>query len=96
MSFEWRPQRGALADAMAEKREFASFAEMVAFLQQDWSSFGAEVVNVKAEPYGHDARINWDTYLVTGELLHRDGSEKAVFGYTNGNPLDERSEQPQT
>lgn len=83
MSFEWRPHRGALADAMAEMRTFETFEDMASFLRDDWGAFGATPTNIAAKWYANDKRIGWDTYIVTGDLP--DGTH-AVLGFTNGNP----------
>lgn len=92
MGFEWRPHRGGLQDALDAKRTFDTFDDMVNFLRNDWAYTGADVRNVKAEPYGFDARIDWDTYIVSGELHYRAGGEdrveRAVFGFTNGDPAN--------
>lgn len=86
MAFEFRPHRGGLADAMAEKRTFETWDDLLMFLRDDWSEWYAEPRNVKAEFYCHDTRIDWDTWIVTGELHHPRGVERAVFGFTNGRP----------
>ena len=83
MSFEWRPHRGTLDDAMAEKRTFADFGEMVAFLNEDWGQYGVTVSDVTAKPYCFDERISWDTWIVTGAISN---GEHPVLGFTNGNP----------
>lgn len=85
MAFEWRPHRGGLAEAMAEKRTFDTFEDMAAFLRDDWGAFGASPTDIQAKWYANDERINWDTYIVTGTLP--DGTH-AVLGFTNGNPAD--------
>lgn len=91
MSFEWRPHRGGLAEAMAEKRTFESFDDLLMHLRDDWSEWHATIHNVTAEPYAYDERINWDTYIVSGEIRYtmkdKQRVEKTVFGFTNGNPF---------
>jgi len=93
MAFEWRPHRGALADAMAEKRTFETWNDLLMFLRDDWSEWYAEPKNVSAEPYGFDDRINWDTWIVSGEIHYNVRGEpkveRTVFGWTNGDPREE-------
>ncbi|AWN47122.1 hypothetical protein DK419_13040 [Methylobacterium terrae] len=76
----FRPQRGGLAEAMAEVRTIADRADLVAHLAATLGRCGVEVTDsmVKVEPYhGFDERIGWDTYIVTV-----DGWGPA--GFTNG------------
>lgn len=77
--FRFRPHRGSLADAMAEMREFATFEEMAAHIKAEWSHL-ADVRDIEVEPYHYDARIQWDTHLVTGAL---DDGKRVVLGYTD-------------
>jgi hypothetical protein len=73
----FRPQRGSLAEAMAEVREVKTRADI------DAIHHGWHVVAV--DPYGGiDKRIGWDTYIVTGRTA--DG-QVDVYGFTDG-PLD--------
>lgn len=91
MAFEFRPHRGHLADAMAEKRTFENWDDLLMFLRDDWSEWYATVSDVKAEPYGYDDRIEWDTYIITGAIHYtvrgEPKTERAVFGFINGNPI---------
>jgi hypothetical protein len=59
---KFRPQRGGLAESMAETIEFASLDALRSYLQETLPVW-VEAVEVK--PYGFDARIGWDTYIVT-------------------------------
>lgn len=65
----FRPQRGSLAAAMAEVREIADRADLVAHLAETHSDQAVEITDatVRVEPYGFDKRIGWDTHLVTVE-----------------------------
>lgn len=64
----FRLHRGSLEESMKTACEVNSFADINAIIAPD------KVVSV--EKYGHDARINWDTYLVR--------TEYGVAGMTNG------------
>ena len=77
--FSLRPQRGSLADSLAEARAFGSRDE----LQRHLAVAGhGEIVEVK--PYPHqgavDPRIGWQTHIVTT----KDAEGVVVVGFTNG------------
>lgn len=97
MAFEWRPHRGGLDESMAEKRTFETWDDFIMFLRDDWSRWYAEPRNVKVKPYAYDDRINWDTWIVSGEIHYKVGGEpeveRAVFGWTNGDPRAEAQDE---
>lgn len=72
MSFLFRPQRGGLAEAMAEVQEFADKAALEAFLEQRV---------VEAPWYSFDQRIGWNTYIVI--VKFKDGTSQPA-GFANG------------
>lgn len=58
---KFRPQRGGLAEAMKEVVELDGMDALKARLR----SLGWPDGYVRVEPYAYDARIGWDTYIVT-------------------------------
>ncbi|MGX5777016.1 hypothetical protein [Methylorubrum zatmanii] len=76
----FRPQRGGLAEAMAEIREIADHADLVAHLQTVFAPMWINVRDdmVRVTKYGDrvDTRIGWDTHIVTIEGW-------GVAGFTN-------------
>lgn len=73
----FRPQRGSLAEAMAEVREFDGSWEELRALMPPY------VVLVEVTPYGFDSRIEWDTYMVRGRLADASEDDLWVVGFTN-------------
>lgn len=75
----YRDHRGGLADSMDTVRKVSSRQELIDYLRRDLSAWKFEFPDeaVKIEPYGYDARINWDTYIVTVEGF-------GPVGFTNG------------
>ena len=75
----FRPQRGGLAEAMAEVMVFRSRTELISFLNEDLAQYSLKIDEDKfrIEPYGYDERIGWDTYIVSMD-------DYGVFGFTNG------------
>jgi hypothetical protein len=54
----FRPQRGSLADAMAEMCEMpATKVALAAHLHCD-------IGDIEVKPYAYDQRIDWDTFIV--------------------------------
>jgi len=53
----YRPQRGGLAESMAEKTFVLDFADLCTVLN-------ASEESVKLRPYGYDVRNDWQTYAV--------------------------------
>jgi hypothetical protein len=64
---KYRPHRGSLADAMAAVVELPDRAALIAHLAAELRPWGymVEDADVRVEPYGFDARIGWETYIVT-------------------------------
>jgi hypothetical protein len=63
-----REHRGSLDDSMATVREFSGTrAELCEIIRASWEpccpSFTAK--QLKVRPYHYDARIGWDTYLIS-------------------------------
>lgn len=77
MSHLFRPQRGSLAEAMHEVKEFdGTKAGLEAIV-----GYPIDVVKY----YGMDKRIGWNTYIVIGHIH----DETAVLGFTNGPLMEE-------
>lgn len=76
----FRPQRGGLAEAMAEVREISDRADLVAHLQTVfapmWINVRDDMVRVAKYGDGIDTRIGWNTHIVTIEGW-------GVAGFTN-------------
>lgn len=67
MKVLYRPQRGRLAEAMAEVKEFSSVDEMFKYLVKEHSIEGREAFEIDEiyiSDYGYDHRIDWKTYLI--------------------------------
>ena len=60
----YRPQRGSLADAMAELKEFSNIKEMLEYLAQDHKK-AFDVSDIYISYYCYDDRIDWETFIVT-------------------------------
>lgn len=71
----FRPHRGTLADSMADAVPVHSWHD-IAFL----TGFTVSAI----EPYGFDARIGWDTYIVLTDDM---ATPRQAIGFTNG-PLE--------
>lgn len=67
----FRPHRGGLAESMAECVEVNSLED----IRQAVLVRG----ELSARPYGYDARIDWDTYIITDGI--------GVVGFADG-PLE--------
>jgi hypothetical protein len=65
----FRPAYGSLVDAMDEKVTVYSRGDLARIL-------GVSTASIGMRPYGYDARIDWDTYIVT---VNGEG-----MGFTNG------------
>lgn len=77
MKILYRPQRGGLAEAMAEKKEFTSVSEMLKYLvEQHRNAFSIEDIYISY--YGYDERIAWETYIIT---VGRYGNEDYLTTY---------------
>lgn len=62
----FRDHRASLDESMDTVRAIADHTALVAHLAAALQPYGAEVRPdmVTVEPYGHDARIGWDTHMV--------------------------------
>lgn len=69
MTVLYRPQRGTLADAMAEVKKFSSIKEMCEYLVQDHGK-AFDVSDVYISYYCYDNRIDWETFIVTVARYH--------------------------
>lgn len=80
---KYRDHRGGLAESLATMVVVDSRAELVEYLRRALSPFFVSVTpdKVKILPYCVDARIGWDTHIVT-----IDGY--GVAGFTDG-PLED-------
>ena len=54
---KYRPQRGGLAEAMREAKEFQTIDEMKLYICDDWGIDASEITI--DEPHGNDDRIGW-------------------------------------
>lgn len=79
-SFLFRWHRGSLSDSMETVQEFASYAELLRFVQEDMEAWNVSVTTLTFEHSGIDDRIGWDTWLV----MH-DGH---CIGMASKNPLN--------
>ncbi len=77
-SFKFRPHRGSLPDSLAETVELESMTALVEYLNKT-SLWLVKLETLKVKQYCYDARIGWDTYLITDGI--------GVLGFTDGNPL---------
>lgn len=79
---KFREHRGGLEDSMKTVREFNTEEEFTSFIgdlaARDVSD-GSERVAVDIHYYGYDARIDWDSYIVSVPGF-------GVIGFTNGMP----------
>ncbi len=63
MKVLYRPQRGTLADALSEMKEFASVDEMFEYLMKDHKqAFNKNEIYIS--DYCYDNRIDWQTYII--------------------------------
>ena len=64
----YRPHRGSLAAAMRECVEVSGVADILDIINTQNAIFGVGPVGIEAiavEKYSYDARILWDTHIVT-------------------------------
>jgi hypothetical protein len=79
MRIFYRPQRGGLAESMAELQEFSSIKELFEYLVKDNNNaFDEDQVYISY--YGCDHRIGWDTFIVTVERYF-DENYLEKYGY---------------
>jgi hypothetical protein len=78
--FKFRPHRASLDEAMLEVREFETQEALREHLAAEFSGTGLNMSDdIVVKPYGHDARIDWDTHIVTIEGF-------GVVGFTDRMP----------
>ena len=78
---KFRPQRGGLAEAMAEVREIEPTTEALSKLLRVWGLYP----EITVSKYVYDRRIDWDTYLVC--------VDGRAVGFTDG-PLKDCDNTP--
>jgi hypothetical protein len=64
---KYRPQRGGLAESMAEAREFTTRKEFLEYIKKQWAVYDPceyDEIEVRKYGVGIDTRIDWDTYIV--------------------------------
>ncbi len=76
MKILYRPQRGGLAEAMAEMKEFATLKDMFDYIIAQWKElFNVAPFSVKdlsIRYYSYDSRIDWDTYLICTDRMFKE------------------------
>lgn len=81
--FFYRERKGGLAESMKTLDFFTSKQALIDKIQSDLDVYGKGVYDaseIEFKPYGFDARIGWDVYLVTLKGY-------GVLGFTDG-PVD--------
>lgn len=86
MKILYRPQRGGLAESMAEVKEFSTIKEMFENIASEWKEpcgrapFSIEDIYIRY--YGYDSRIDWETYLVcAGRMLNKKHNIPQAIGF---------------
>lgn len=83
----FRPQRGSLADAMAEVVELdATKSAVLAHVKQMCADF-EDVIDIQVKHYCFDERIGWDTWLVG--VITAESKEPMARGFINGEIKDD-------
>jgi hypothetical protein len=81
MAIKFREHRGGLSDSMATVIEIENRAGLVAHIAKVLEPFHFDKERVdkglRVEPYAHDARIGWNTHIVTLKGY-------GVLGFTDG------------
>lgn len=80
----FREHRGSLADSMETVVEVDSLKDLENWLNKIKDIYNIE--NLKINWYTYDDRVDWDTYIVTGEFRYgiNDTKQRMVLGFTNG------------
>lgn len=78
----WRPQRGGLAESLAETKQFTNYAGFIASVQKHCPSLTDESM-LEIKPYGgDDDRIGWrDVHIFRWGIL---------IGFVEGDPRELR------
>ncbi|HKC01397.1 MAG TPA: hypothetical protein VKD23_21615 [Terriglobales bacterium] len=63
--FYFREQRGSLEESLRTLVTLKDWPELVAHIRRLFSLFPVAEEEISVEPYGYDARIGWQTYIVT-------------------------------
>lgn len=70
-TMRYRPQRGGLAESLAEtvtiERSKAALVAHLCGYYADWPTPDITEATVTVKPYGYDERCDWDTHLVVLE-----------------------------
>lgn len=65
----YRPHCGGLAEAMGKQKSFDDVCEMLDYLVETYdNAFCREEIHLTY--YCYDDRIDWETFLVTGDRLY--------------------------
>lgn len=64
MTILYRQHRGSLADSMETVQPVESVDD-IRKIEDDLREFGYDLSVIEVKPYGFDARIGWDTHIVT-------------------------------
>lgn len=75
--FKFRPHRGSLSEAMGSVVELETIADLTAHIASELDMAATPELTVK--PYGYDARIDWDSHIVSVEGY-------GVVGFTDAMP----------
>lgn len=76
MKIIYRPQRGSLADAMKEVKEFTTVKGMFDYIVKQWTNacdrapFGVDDLSIRY--YCYDDRIDWETYLICTDRMFKE------------------------
>lgn len=82
---KYRPQRGGLAEAMAEMKIFETVDEMKKYISEtsdEYFQISVEDISI-SEPHGDDWRINWLNvrYVLTRRLGRENYNPPLPIGY---------------
>ena len=82
---KYRPQRGGLAEAMAEMKTFETVEEMKKYVSEtsdDWYKIRIEDISL-GQPHGDDWRIGWRNvrYVLAGKLGEEVYDPPLAIGY---------------
>lgn len=76
MKILYRPHRGGLAEAMAEKKEFTTLKEMFEYIvKQQEKAFDVApfiIKDLSIRYYGYDNRIDWDTFIICTDRMFKE------------------------
>ena len=80
---KYRPHRATLAEAMEQMIELPDRAALVAHIGKKMEPWGIKIADhdVRVVPYIFDARIGWNTHIVTARTKP---DTFTVMGFTDG------------